>query len=201
VMGERGSKIRMNALDPAGGTTLADLACDGTNFAFVDFQNECQLTGPCTDDSIAALLRVRLSPDDFVLLALGQPPVLPGPSKSAVTWNASRGAEILERIASDGRKQRLVLDGRAGPRWDVVEATTWSADGKIDWKLTQKDFAPLTGPGGATLRAARKLRFEQPAAKADLIVEWDERALNPTLAADKFHIDIPAGLTECGKKK
>src|SRR5687768_9537839 len=58
VMGSIGSRVRLQALDPAGGMVLADLACDGADFAFVDFQHECQLAGPCTEDAIASLLRV-----------------------------------------------------------------------------------------------------------------------------------------------
>src|SRR5690606_37349224 len=47
VMGERGAKIRFNAINPASNTTSADLACDGTEFQFVDYDNNCQLTGIC----------------------------------------------------------------------------------------------------------------------------------------------------------
>lgn len=200
VMGEQGSKVRMNALDPAGGTTMADLACDGTNFAFVDFQHECQLSGPCTEESIATLMRVRLAPDDFVLLALGQPALLPGELKGSVSWDGDAGRWVVEVAAADGRKQRLELSGDGKRQWDVTSATVWQADGTLDWKLTQKDFGALTGEGGATLRVPGKLRFEQPSAKADLIVDWDERQLNPTLGPEKWQLTPPEGLRECGRK-
>src|SRR5690349_24979053 len=47
VMGTTGKKVRFAALSPAGGATLAEMACDGTNFVYVDYQNNCSLTGPC----------------------------------------------------------------------------------------------------------------------------------------------------------
>jgi hypothetical protein len=197
VMGERGSKVRMNALDPAGGMTLADLSCDGQGFAFVDHQKECQLTGPCTEDSIARLMRVRLAPDDFVLLALGQPALLPGQLKGAVRWDDRGGRWVVELVAADGRKQRLELSGDGGRQWDVAQAAVWAADGKLDWKLTQKDFSVVKAADGASLRLPAKLRFEQPAAKADLIVEWQDRVLNPTLGPEKWQIAIPEGLPRC----
>jgi hypothetical protein len=201
VMGERGSRLRLNALDPGGGMTMADLACDGTSFAFVDRQHDCQLTGPCTDDSIATLMRVRLSPDDFVLLALGQPVLLPGELKGSVRWDEADGEWVVELVASDRRRERLELSGDAGKRWDVVGATVWSADGDVDWKLTQKDFGPIEDASGAELRVPDGLRFEQRSTKADLIVDWDERQLNPTLDATKFRIEVPAGLKECGRAR
>lgn len=200
VMGETGSKVRMNALDPAGGTTMADLACDGASFAFVDFQHECQLSGPCNEESIAQLMRVRLAPDDFVLLALGQPALLPGELKGSVKWDGDGGAWIVEVAAADGRKQRLELSGDGQRRWDVKAATVWQADGALDWKLTQKDFGEVKAADGAALRMPGKLRFEQPSAKADLIVEWDERQLNPALGPEKWQLTPPEGLRECGRK-
>src|SRR5687768_1301868 len=36
VMGTTGSKVRINALSPAGNAVIADLACDGTSYAFID---------------------------------------------------------------------------------------------------------------------------------------------------------------------
>jgi hypothetical protein len=140
VMGERGRRLRMNALDPAGGTTIADLACDGDGFAFVDGQRDCQLTGPCDEASIAALMRVRLAPDDFVGLALGQPPLLPAPLRGGVRWDEEAGVWVVELGAADGRKQRLELSGDRARAWDVRGAKTWRADGALDWQLTQKDF-------------------------------------------------------------
>src|SRR3954468_25056265 len=53
VMGTTGKKVRFNALSPAGGNVLADMACDGAKFAYVNNQNNCQLTGPCDRQSIA----------------------------------------------------------------------------------------------------------------------------------------------------
>src|ERR1043165_4767802 len=38
VLGTTGKKVRFAALSPAGGSTLAEMACDGTNFVSVDYQ-------------------------------------------------------------------------------------------------------------------------------------------------------------------
>ena len=97
VMGTLGKKVRFNALSPAGGNVLADMACDGSNFAYVDQQNNCQLAGPCDRQSIAALLRVELEPEDFIYLALGTVPI--AATTGTVTGDASNGHE---RVALTG---------------------------------------------------------------------------------------------------
>jgi hypothetical protein len=201
VMGTIGARVRFNALDPAGGSTLADLACDGTDFTFVDFQKNCQLTGPCNQDAIASLLRLRLDPDDFVLMALGQVPLVADP-RVTVEWDKDRGAEIVDLLAGDGqRRQRVVLNGKTGASWEIVESTVWDAAGKVEWKLSNKDFHDLRADDGTTLRVPAKSRLEQPSTGADLIVKWDERTLDPELGDEKFQLEPPPGLPTCGKAK
>src|SRR5690606_2213292 len=120
-------------------TVAADLACNGAEFQFIDFNQNCQLTGPCTKESIGKLLRVNLEPDDFLLLAIGQPPLLPNPTGS-VRWDAKAAQEIVELHSEDRRwKQTIILDGRE-QRWDVLSSTVWNPEGKVEWQLTNKDF-------------------------------------------------------------
>src|SRR5690349_4556474 len=90
AMGETGSKVRIAALSPAGGSTVAEMACDGQKFVSVNYQSNCQLSGPCTKQSIASFFGIELTPDDFLHLALGTPPVVEG-AHGEVTWDASKG--------------------------------------------------------------------------------------------------------------
>ncbi len=96
IMGKPGAKVRINALNPSGGTTAADLACNGTDFKFVNINSNCQLTGPCDGSSIAQLLRVRMQPDDFLMLAIGSTPIIDYKT-AKMYWNASDKLEVLER--------------------------------------------------------------------------------------------------------
>ena len=195
VMGERGAKVRFNALNPDD-TVAADLACNGDDFQFIDFNQNCQLTGPCTKESIGKLLRVNLKPDDFLLLAIGQAPLIPDPTGS-VRWDAKAAQEVLELHSEDRQwKQTIVLDGRE-QRWDVLSSTVWNPEGKVEWKLTNKDFAATTSEDGKEVRVPGKTRFEQPQAKADLVIRWIERSLNTELEPDKFTMQIP-DLPRCG---
>lgn len=202
VMGERGSKLRFNALNPATDTTAADLACNGQNFGFLDYQHDCQLTGRCDRRAIAQLLRVSMEPDDFLVLVVGSAPIIPEPT-GTVRWDEKRGAEVVELVSPGGSwRQTMVLDGRGGPgQWDVLESVVVDAQGAVDWKLQNKRFGPVTAKDGQVVRVPEATRFEQPKQKADLQVRWKERTLNLAIDDAKFKMDVPPGLKVCGGKK
>jgi len=196
VMGKRGARIRFNAINPATETTASDLGCDGNGFAFLDYEKECQLSGVCDQYSIAQLLRVRLDPDDFLLLAVGSTPIVNQP-EGVLRWDHKRGAEVLDLVERGGaRRQTLVLSGKQG-QWDVLESAVYDASGKLEWKLENKGFSPMTTEDGKSLRVPRSSHFEQPAEKADLVARWDNRTLNLELDEDKFVVPVPAELKLC----
>lgn len=198
VMGERGAKVRFNALNPTGDDVAADLACNGSDFQFVDFNHDCQLTGPCTKDAISQLLRVSLMPDDFLLLAIGGTPIIED-AQGSVEWDSKNQQEKLKLVSGDGQwKQEITLDGK-GQHWDVLSSTVWNAQGEIEWKLTNKDFTAQKSEDGTTFRLPSRTRFQQPLAKAEVTIRWQERQINPLLAEEKFMMDIP-DLPRCGAK-
>jgi hypothetical protein len=195
MMGMPGAKVRFNAMDPMGNVVL-DLACDGVNFVLVDHQNNCTLSGPCNADSIARLLRVPLSPDDFFTIAVGQTPVLPG-ATGTVTWDSDKGREILE-LAVDGASQRIEIEARDGNR-DVVKSELSGADGKMVWSVENKAFDELTGDDTppTTMRVPGRSWFRSPGQHSDVIVDWNERDLNAELPEQAFILVPPAGLPAC----
>jgi hypothetical protein len=200
VMGESGAKVRFNALNPTGDNVGYDLACDGTNFQFVDFNENCYLDGPCTKTAISQLLRVTLEPDDFLLLAIGSTPIIPD-ATGEVSWNSKDAQEVLSLVSKDGNfKQRIVLDGKK-QAWDVLESTVWNAKGEVEWKLHNKDFKTVKTVDGKSMRVPEKTHFDQPLAKAELSVSWVDRLLNPKLDPVKFSMEIPEGLPRCREKK
>lgn len=198
VMGSTGAKVRFNALSPAGETVMADLACNGRDFILVDFQNNCMLTGPCTGDSIAQLLRISLTPDDFLALATGNTPVLPG-ATGTVTWDGTKGHHVVALQGAEGT-QRIEIDAR-DQRWDVLSSELKNASGAVVWKVENTDFQTVKDEAGVEHRVPGKSRLTQPAQKADLLVEWEQRALNVALDDSKFQLEPPAGLPQCGAKQ
>jgi hypothetical protein len=195
AMGEIGAKVRIAALSPAGGSTIAEMACDGSRFVSVNYQNNCVLTGPCTKQSIASFFGIELAPDDFLHLALGTPPLIAQPT-GAVTWDASNGLYHVELAGSDG-KQTLGIAGDGS--WDVVESELVGADGKPAWTVKNAAFGAARDAAGKDHRVPGKSRFTTPNnQKADLTVEWRERTVNLTIDPAKFTIAVPAGLPTCG---
>jgi hypothetical protein len=193
VMGKAGAFVRIAALSPAGGSTMAEMACDGQNFVSVNYQANCTLTGRCDRSSIAQFFRVELTPDDFLNLAVGTPPVIAN-ATGTVTWDASRGLETVQ-LAGGGKTEKLAIDMRDG-KLDVMSAEMIGADGKPEWSVTNSDFVEVGGH-----RVPGRSRFKAPNQQQDLEVDWGDaqnRAINVDLDASKFQLAAPQGLPTCG---
>lgn len=195
VMGETGARLRFNALDPTG-VVAADLACDGISYQFVDFQKNCQRSGPCTGDAIARLLQVNLEPDDFLYLAAGTTPLI-SETGGQVRWNQDTGFATVDLVTPDKqRTQTLVLDGRQG-HYDLVESTVRDASGKVMWSIENKGFRPVKTSSGQTMRLPDRTRFLQPAADGDLRIRWENQEINVELPEGAWTLQPPAGLPTC----
>lgn len=198
LMGRKGARVRINALNPTGDNVAADLACDGIGFEFIDYNNNCQLTGLCTRRSIAELLRISLEPDDFLLMVMGTTPVI-ADAQGTVNWDEKKGREVVELVAPDNRfTQTIVLDGR-DHTWDVLASEVRDVRGNVLWRLRNKGFQELQGQDGRTFRVPEKSQLEQPAENADLLVQWKKRVFNLELETAKFDMEIPPGLPSCRK--
>ena len=195
VMGQTGKMVRFAALSPAGGSTLVEMACDGTNFVYLNYQENCALTGPCDARSVAMFFGIEMEPDDFVHLALGTPTTLGGEPKGTVTWDGGRKVHKVEMASSEGT-QKLSIDTSV---WDVHDVELVGSDGKQRWSATNTDFRKVTGSGER--RVPGKTRFKSPAQNQDLLVDWgDEMEVNAELPAANFTIQVPAGLGTCGQQ-
>lgn len=195
VMGTTGAKVRINALSPAGNDVIADLACNGVDYAFLDKNKNCALAGPCSRETIASLFGVALAPDDFVQLSVGATPVLEG-ATATVRWDADAAREVLELTAADGRTQTIVMDAREG-RADVVSSEVKGADGTQEWRIDNNAFAKATDENGLAMRVPAKSRLRSPGSEADVIIEWKERKLNLPVADAAFVLDVDPGIPRC----
>ena len=194
VMGKVGKFVRFAALSPAGGSTLAEMACDGANFVYVDYQNNCALTGPCDARSVAIFFGIELDPDDFLHLALGTPPIVGGNPTGTITWDGDRHAHRVELSASQGT-QKLTIDTT---HWDVLDTELVGSDGKQRWSAANTDFHKVAGSGER--RVPGKTRFKSPAQNQDLLVDWgDQFEVNVDLPSANFTIQVPPGLPRCGQ--
>ncbi len=189
-----GGKLRYMAMNPGGGAMAADLASDGTQFCFVDTNNNCGECGPATPENVGQLLRVVMEPDDVVTMMFGGTPVLAG-AQATLTWDAAGGHEVLDLVAPDGSKQRVVLDGRER-RWDVLSSEVKGPDGKVVFRIRHKDFRAVKTQGGQTVRMPGRSFFEQPG--NDALIQWKEQEVDVELDDAKFRIDVPEGVARCG---
>ncbi|MBK9073139.1 MAG: DUF4292 domain-containing protein [Myxococcales bacterium] len=190
IMAERGKKMRINALNPAGDSPAMDFACDGTNFQMVDFIKDCQLTGPCDATSVEQFFRIAIEPDAFIDVATGGAPILGEVADATAVspWDGKQGAERLE-LTSPTTKQTVWLGGRAHG-WAVVRTEVSDAAGKLQWRLDNKDFSKLTA-GSQTFYVPAKSWFRAPSEKSDLLIQWESRQVNVEIPDDKFTFEIP----------
>jgi len=191
VMSKTGAFARFAALSPAGGSTAAEMACDGKNFVFVNYQQNCFRDGPCTRSSIAQFFGVELEPDDFLHLAVGTPPVLAG-ATGTVTWDAKTGLENVE-LHAGSKTEKLSIDMNGG-KLDVMNAEMTDG-GKLEWSVTNRDFSKV-----GDFRVPGKSHFKAPGSKQDLEVDWGDaanRAVNVALDAPKFQLQPTQGLPRC----
>jgi outer membrane lipoprotein-sorting protein len=197
ILGELGAKVRINALRPDEDVAV-DLACNGADFVMVDKLKNCVLTGPCNQDSIAQLLRVPLAPDDFLYLALGTTPVIPG-ATATVSWDAKRGAEVVKLSGAGGMTQTIIVDGRDGKKtWDLLHSEI-RAGKDVVWMVDHKDYSTKAAADGASVRVPGKSNFKTPTEKSDLLVEWiaDKRQVNLTIDPTLFVLEPPP-VAMCG---
>ncbi len=194
VMGKTGKLVRFAALSPAGGSTIVEMACDGANYVYVNYQENCALTGPCNASSVAMFFGIELEADDFIHLALGTPPSIGANPTGKLTW-----ADGLQRVelSEGGVTQKLAIDTKPA-QWDVREIELVTADGKPRWSATNADFKKVEGSGER--RVPGKARFKSPAQSQDLLVEWKQMKVNVPLPTQNFTIQVPAGLSTCGQK-
>jgi hypothetical protein len=196
ILASWGGRLRYMAMNPGGGAMAADLASDGTQFCFVDVNNNCGECGPATPQNVGMLLRVVMEPDDVVTMMFGGTPVLAG-AQAKLSWDASEGHEVLDLSASDGSKQRIVLDGRAH-RWDVLTSEVKDPNGKLVFRIRHKDFHEVKSASGQVVRVPGKSWFEQPG--NDALITWKEQEIDVDLDAAKFQMAVPPGLPACGQK-
>jgi len=196
LLGKPGSRLRFNAENPNGGTVAADLACDGTGYQLIDYNNNCQMTGPCTRETIADFLNVELDPDDFYLLATGSTPIIPD-ATGTLTWDSKNGHEKVSLESKDGTwRQEIVLDAK-DRRWDVLSSIVKDRRGNTEWTLENKEFHDVKDDSGAVFRVPSKTKFKQPKRNADLAVVWKKHRFNIELGPEKFTMNIPDGLAYC----
>jgi hypothetical protein len=191
VMSKTVAFARFAALSPAGGSTMAEMACNGKDFVYVDYQRNCQVAGPCDRSSIARFFGVELDPDDFLHLAVGTPPVLPNATGTA-TWNSKTGLEDVT-LTSGGKTEKLSIDMKDN-KLDVIDAVMTDGN-KQEWGVKNSDFVEIGG-----YRVPKRSHFTAPGTQQDLEVDWgdaENRGVNIALDDSKFQLAAPSGLGAC----
>ncbi len=150
---ERDGHLRFQAEVSLQGT-VATLATDGRTFALLDARKNELSRGPACPANVASIVRIPLGPADVAAIILGDVRRPPEASVApTVTWDAARGADVLELVAP--AETLRVFFARHGAAVDIVGAEALAA-GKRLWRTSNEDFEV----SGAT-RLPTTIRFAE----------------------------------------
>jgi len=173
---------------------VAALATDGTTFAFYDARKNDVSRGPACPGNVASLIRIPLAPPDVAALLLGDVRLPAGARHDdKVTWDATRGADMLVVRSPEGDPMFLLLfRGSNDADRALVGVVRTNAAGLPQW---QAAFEDVENAGG--VRMPRTIRFAEGKTKFDDGVEilFKDRKLNVPAAANAFTLATPAGAT------
>jgi hypothetical protein len=174
--------------------TVALLAVDHEQFAFIDHGKRIFRKGPACPSNVAALVRIPLAPAEVAAILLGDLPLAEGGRARSVAWDSGRGADVLVLEGPKGSTLWLGLR-RPNPAlaaWEVLYLEGQEGGGKDRWRVSYEDFER-----SGQVALPRPVRFAEPGKSFDDGVEIKirERVLNPTFPEGAFTLTRPDGYT------
>jgi hypothetical protein len=180
---EEPGRLRVDLMSPFG-STLAVLTADGAAFRLSDMRESRYYEGPAEPCNIARLIGVPLAPEDVVAALSGSTPVIEGAPR--VEWDG--GGFYRVKIEGGGLAQTLEI----GPSRRVLplRRSRLERGGEVVFDIA---FDRWLDVGGASV--PHEIRVEMPRDKAELLVRYDEGAVevNVDLPDDAFTQSAPPG--------
>lgn len=184
---EAGGRLRFEALTPLS-TPAATLASDGTTFALLDARERVYYTGAALPCNIARLLRIPMEGRDVATILLGGTPLI-AHRQARLAWDTD-GFYVLELTGTrDGLRQRVEIAPNRR-RLDVLRSVVEQGDDVV-WELEFDDLERVDG-----IPFPEKIHFVNPREDADVLVQYQEVRLNPTLPDDAWTIAAPDGMPQ-----
>jgi hypothetical protein len=198
---ERPGRMRLEAEVTLQGT-VAVLATDGANFAFLDTRKNELRRGPACPANVASLIRIPLGPSDVAAILLGDART-PDPAPAdddQVSWDGELGADVLDVRRAEGGRLRYAIKQLAGNRPQIAAVTAVDSAGAPVWRVSFEDFVdvpPTSSKPAPPLSLPGTIRFAEGNASFDDGVEihFKDRTLNDPSAPTAFTLTPPPGTT------
>lgn len=204
---DRPGRLRFEAEISLQGT-VAVLATDGRQFAFLDVMKNELRRGPACPANVASLIRIPLGPPDVAAILLGDARLPAGTTAAdaVVDWEPTMAADVLAVPRNDGWLRILFQGAGAGAGQTapqpgsarIIGAVATGPDGRARWRVAYEDFSNVAQSGGTpgtTVSLPRTIRFAEGDTSFDEGVEikFKEQALNDPLADEAFVLSPTAG--------
>lgn len=184
---EAGGRLRFEALTPLN-TPAATLASDGTTFSLLDSRERVFYTGAAEPCNIARLLRIPMEGRDVATILLGGTPLIEH-RQTRLDWDDD-GFYVLQLTGTqEGVRQRVEIAPNR-QRLDVLRSVVKEGD-HVVWELEMEDHERVNG-----IPFPKKIHFVNPREDADVLVQYQEVELNPTLPDDAWTVAAPDGMPQ-----
>jgi outer membrane lipoprotein-sorting protein len=184
---EADGRLRFEALTPLD-TAAATLASDGTTFSLLDARERVYYTGPAEPCNIARLLRIPMAGRDVATILLGGTPLI-AHTRARLDWDDD-GFYVLVLTGSDAGVRQRVEIAADRRRLDVLRSVVLDGDDVV-WELELEDLTRVSG-----IPFPKKIHFVNPGEDADVLVQYQQIELNPSLPDDAWTIAPPEGMPQ-----
>ena len=180
-------RLRFEALTPMS-TPAATLASDGTTFSLLDSRERVYYTGPAQPCNIARLLRIPMAGRDVATILLGGTPLIEH-RQARLDWDDD-GFYVLLLTGTQANVRQRVEIAPDRQRLDVLRSVVKEGS-HVVWELEFDDRERVDG-----VQFPKKIHFVNPREDADVLVQYQQVELNPTLPDDAWTLPAPEGIPQ-----
>ncbi len=175
-------RLRIEVISPFGNPIMT-LTSDGSRLMIFDSKEGRFFLGAVTQDSLARLLPVPMSPSELSTLLRGAIPRLVTEQKR-LEWDSTKGRYKVILTTSD-RSQSIYFE----PDHYRVTMLVSRFGGVVRYRALMGNY---TGTDDAAL--PRRVRFEVPGEDLRIDMKIKEVSLNPSLSPEVFTLSPPRGI-------
>jgi hypothetical protein len=193
VLAARPYDIRMIGQVPVVGKTVFDMASDGQNFEVSIPPKNKFLEGPVSLERPGSKPIENLRPQHLV---------------EALLWPEIRKEEqvVPEEVNDESARYYVLTVLRGGYKFEilrkiwfdradlhVVRLQSYGPKGALLSDVRYDNWQPLDAPSSSLTEYPRSVRIDRPRDEYRLEMTFSKVSLNEPIAADRFHLDPPAG--------
>ncbi len=194
---ERPDRVRFDAMTRLGPAAI--LTSDGERFQLLDMRESRFLEGPTCPSNIARLLGLAMRGEDVARFLVGDAPRVAGEASSLAVirggYRVTLGeeGEVRQVLTVHVHEDDLERAPEA-QRLRLVKVETFDAAGEPLWRAAFDDHREVRSEAGEVFTLPFALQFEDLRREAEVVVRFEEIAVNVSVPEGAFSQPVPGGL-------